>query len=392
MDHPVKEEFNELLKGYLRESLNPQELTRFFELAAEAGNAETLAQSFQRDLEVGVPDLSRTEERREGWRVLSTKMETRSRSVLPMSRVLRWVAILVCLLGAAVAAYQFNFRKKISDTANVKPEIKIPAWLKAEHIGATLYLGSGDSIILNSESKGVIAKDDGVQVLQSGGAISYSGKSGGEVFNEIKTGRGKLWRVILPDQTIVWLNGGSSIRYPLSFGADSRSVELTGEAYFEVVHHAGYPFRVKTGGYIVEDIGTVFNIKSFNGDHASTATLIEGSVNVKLNGREATLKVGEQSLVSPDKNEIRVVQHANMAEVMAWKNGFFYFQNADLTDVMKQISDWYGVTVVYKGSGPKQLFSGQIDKSLSLSEVLLGLQQPGVVFRLDGNQISVIQQ
>ncbi|HET7001798.1 MAG TPA: DUF4974 domain-containing protein, partial [Puia sp.] len=105
-----------------------------------------------------------------------------------------------------------------------------------------------------------------------------------------------------------------------------------------------------------------------------------------------TLKVGEQSLVSTDKNEIRMVPHANMAEVLAWKNGFFYFQNAGLTDVMKQLSDWYGVGVVYKGRGQKQLFSGQIDKSLSLSDVLQGLQQPGVIFRLDSNQISVIQQ
>jgi ferric-dicitrate binding protein FerR (iron transport regulator) len=255
-----------------------------------------------------------------------------------------------------------------------------------------LILSGGDSLAVDNLDKGIIATQDKIQVLQSGGVISYSGKSQTPMFNEIRTGKGKLWRAILPDQTVVWLNGSSSIKYPLQFESDARSVEMTGEVYFEVTHHAGYPFRVKTSGETIEDIGTSFNLRSFADDSTTKATLVEGSVRIELNGQQATLNAGQQSVVTSRNNEIHIEKNANIAEALAWKNGYFYFQNASLSAVMKQLSDWYQVGVVYKGRQGSELFSGQIDKSLSLSDVLQGLQQPGVKFSLEEKLITVIQQ
>ena len=117
----------------------------------------------------------------------------------------------------------------------------LPIWLKPDHVGATLYLTNGDSVMLDNQSRGVIATQGDSQVFQSDGSISYSGSGGANQFNEIKTGRGKLYRCILPDHTVVWLNAGSSIKYPLQFTDDQRSVEISGEVYFEVAHHAGIP-------------------------------------------------------------------------------------------------------------------------------------------------------
>ena len=393
MDHRGPEKFNELLRGYLRESLNPQELDLFFELAASPENSELIAESFRKDLDSDFPDLSSPGQKQEAWAKLQMKMDVSQRPVRHIPMALRWVAVLVCLLGAAVAVYFFNQSKSRSELAGTKPEIKMPAWLTADHIGATLFLTGGDSIILNNLDKGIIAKQGDAEVIQSDGAIRYSGDSQTSMYNQIRTGRGKLWRAILPDQTVVWLNGGSSIRYPLKFAGNTRSVEITGEAYFEVKHDADYPFRVKTGNVLVEDIGTSFNIKTFPDDSASTATLVEGSVRMTFKNQQATLNVGQQAVVSASTNEIRVLKNANLTEALAWKNGFFYFQHADLTDVMKQISDWYQVGVVYKGTPGKELFDGQIDKTLSLSDVLQGLQQPGVRFSLDSNrQITVFQK
>ncbi|HSZ35199.1 MAG TPA: FecR family protein, partial [Puia sp.] len=282
MDHPGPENFNELLKGYLRESLNPQELDLFFELAAEPANSNLLAQAFQKDLENNPADLSNAAERAESWKKLQLKMEVTSRTapVRQMRTTLRWVAAAVCLLGIMAGIYKFGQSKNESRTAQIKSKIKTPAWLTPEHIGATLILSGGDSIVLNNQDKGSIADQDGIKVLQSGGAISYSGESGKLMYNEIRTGKGKLWRLILPDQTVVWMNGASSIKYPLQFGANARTVEMTGEIYFEVSHHADYPFRVKSGGLQIEDIGTSFNIKSFTDEAVSTTSLVEGSAKV----------------------------------------------------------------------------------------------------------------
>jgi len=393
MDHRGPEEFNELLKGYLRESLNPQELDQFFELAKKPENSQILAHSFGSDLENGLVDLTSDKQREDAWSRVQAEMKNTGRPVLQIGVALRWVAVFVCLIGAGVAGYIFYQSKVRSELAGTKPEIKTPAWLTSEHMGATLILTGGDSIPLDNRDRGIIANESAIQVIQSGGAISYSGKGNASDYNEIHTAKGKLWRAVLPDQTIVWLNGGSSIKFPLSFGADSRSVEMTGEIYFEVAHHADYPFQIKTGGLQIEDIGTSFNIKSSIANSISTATVVEGSVLVSFNNKQAKLISGQQSVINGKKTDIEIVKNANLTEALAWKNGFFYFRDAGLTDVMKQIADWYQVSVVYKGSPGKELFNGQIDKTLSLSDVLQGLQQPGVKFKLDSNhqQITVIR-
>ena len=166
-------------------------------------------------------------------------------------------------------------------------------------------------------------------------------------------------------------------------------MEITGEVYFEVTHNAKHPFQVKAGKQVVEDIGTTFNIDASPESKVST-TLIEGSVSVQFNDKKEIMKPGEQAISSDDKNELIIDQHANMEKVMAWKNGLFYFQNTPLQTVMEQLSKWYNVQAVYQGPDTKELFSGQIDKSLTLTQVLKGLQQPGVSFRLNNNNQIIV--
>jgi hypothetical protein len=318
-------------------------------------------------------------------------MKKHGRPVIRMGMVLRWVAIVTGLLLLTVGVYHYRKSQQARDIANAGPAIKTPGWLKSEHIGAVLILSGGDSIVLDGQNKGVVAEQNGMQVIQSGGMIWYTGESESLLYNEIHTAKGKLWRCVLPDQTVVWLNGNSSIKYPLHFLSEARSVEMTGEAYFEVMHQNNYRFRVRTAGGIIEDLGTKFNIRSYGSDSAST-TLVEGSVRVSWNSQQATLIPGQQSVVRIGEKEIRVVKNANVKQALAWKNGIFYFQNSTLTDVMKELGEWYQVNVVYKGKPGGQLFSGQIDKSLSLSDVLEGLQQPGVKFNLNGTLVTVTQE
>jgi transmembrane sensor len=289
-------------------------------------------------------------------------------------------------------AYFFKHQSRSANLANSNTDMNLPAWLKSEHIGATLYLTNGDSVKLDNQQKGVVATQGNMEVIQSEGCISYSGSGETFRFNEIKTGKSKLFRCILPDQTVVWLNGGASIKYPLHFSADHRSVEITGEVYFEVAHQSGLPFQVKAGRQLLEDIGTSFNINASANDSVIT-TLVEGSVSVQLSRNKAILSPGEQVFASENKDEFRIDKHANLEKALAWKNGLFYFQKADLHTVMTELSNWYSVGIVYRGFENKASFSGQIDKSLTLAQVLNGLRQPGVTFTLnDKNQIIVVQK
>jgi transmembrane sensor len=391
MDTRVEKNFNALLKGYQDESLSQADLESFLELAGKPENILLLQQSFEKDLQNDEADLASPDQKNAAWTKLNAKLGTGYRKILFRRPYTSWAAASVLLLCIMGAAYFFKNHTPSESLAKTKTEMNLPAWLKPEHIGATLYLTNGDSVKLDNQQKGVIATEGNIQVIQSEGCIFYSGSGNNLQFNEIKTGRGKLFRCILPDQTVAWLNAGASIKYPLLFNANQRSVEITGEVYFEVAHHTGLPFRVKAGGQMLEDIGTTFNIDASNESSVIT-TLIEGSVAVQFGDKKTTLSPGEQALVSDDKNEFRIDKHANLVQALAWKNGFFYFQNASLHDVMKQLSNWYNVEVVYPGFETRELFSGQIDKSLTLAQVLQGLQQPGVTFTLTNNNQLIVGQ
>ena len=137
---------------------------------------------------------------------------------------------------------------------------------------------------------------------------------------------GGQYELQLPDGTRVWLNAASSLKYPASFyGQNQRSVELIGEAYFEVAKDKTKPFVVKSKGQEVEVLGTHFDVNAYPDEQSIKTTLIEGSV--KLNG-QLTLKPGEQSVLSDGKFNVKEVNAIDAAD---WKNGEFVFTNESLT-------------------------------------------------------------
>jgi transmembrane sensor len=116
---------------------------------------------------------------------------------------------------------------------------------------------------------------------------------------------------------------------------------LTGEAYFEVAHNKNMPFHVISKGQTVEVLGTHFNINAYNDEKDIKTTLLEGSVRVSAEGGTALLTPGEQAQIAKTgtagKN-ITVIQNANTDEAVAWKNGFFQFENADIQTIMRQFA------------------------------------------------------
>jgi transmembrane sensor len=267
---------------------------------------------------------------------------------------------------------------------------------------ATLILADGSSITLDSANTGRLASQGGTKIIKTAnGKIEYEqgGSATGGVFqNTMRVPRGGQYQLTLPDGTKVWLNAASSISYPTAFVGKERSVSVGGEVYFEVAKKANMPFRVKVGDRTtILVLGTSFNINAYNDEADIRTTLLEGRVRVQQQLRSRDLAPGQQSVtsgigVSPPGNAIRVVENVDVDRVMAWKNGYFDFENVRFEEVMRQLQRWYEIDVVYSNGIPDIPLGGEISRNLKLSDLLKGLEGAGVKFRLEkGRRLVVFQ-
>jgi hypothetical protein len=268
-------------------------------------------------------------------------------------------------------------------------------------IKAILTLSDGKKIVLDDSQNGVVLNQGGIKIHKnSQGVIEYTliesdnQKSKTEmqeiqtVYNTIQTPVGGKFQLNLADGSKVWLNSASSLRFPVFFAGDTREVELKGEAYFEVSKNVDKKFSVRSGNQTVEVLGTHFNINAYSDEPSITTTLIEGAVRViELNSKKSQiLRPGEQSKVD---REIRIQKKDTQAEV-AWKDGYFYFENASIETVMRQLGRWYGITARYESALPEHHFEGAIATNLTLLEVLEILQKSNIHFRLEGKEVVVM--
>lgn len=297
----------------------------------------------------------------------------------------RWVAAAVITGMVALGAY-------LLVKQNGRPEAA-PAYAADIPPGksqAVLVLADGGTVTLDSTGNRTLQQGSAA-VTQANGQLQYTAQNkpeGGLAYNELKTPRGGHFRLQLSDGTTVWMNAGSSLKYPAAFAGTERAVELSGEAYFEVAKNAASPFHVTAGGIKILVLGTHFNIKAYADEQTINTTLLQGAVKVTGRKGSSTLRPGEQAHVGADG--VLSVTRVNTSDVMAWKNGLFVFKTADIQTVMREISRWYDVDVVYEGVPTAREFAGKISRSYTLQEVLSVLQASDVHFRLDGKKLTVL--
>jgi ferric-dicitrate binding protein FerR (iron transport regulator) len=263
---------------------------------------------------------------------------------------------------------------------------------------AVLILANGSSVVLDSTANGTINTQGNIRVLKlNTGQLAYNVEGNTAlnaemVYNTIKTPRGGQYQVTLSDGTMVWLNAASSLRFPISFSDKNRTVEITGEAYFEVASDKKKPFIVRANNSETEVLGTHFNINAYTDESSIRTTLLEGKVKVRVAGayskEELFLKPGQQSVIN--KNAIiRINRNADLEETMAWKNGRFQFNSTDLQAILRQIARWYDVEVVYQDSVDLQ-FTGQLPRNEYASAVFEKLALTGEVkFKIEGKKVFV---
>lgn len=266
---------------------------------------------------------------------------------------------------------------------------------------ARIVFDDGSFIELDNVEDGTVLEGKGVRIVKrDDGTIAYEA-SGDQnthelVYNTIVTPKGGEYSIVLPDGSRVWMNAASTLKYPITFATDVRSVELEGEAYFEIVQKhtkegQHIPFIVRTGDQHLEVLGTSFNINSYSQN--ITTTLVEGAVALTYPHTKDVqyLKPSQQSSYSLKDKKLSVVK-VDPYYTTAWKNGSFAFHNASIYEVMEDIARWYDVDIVYQSDLSGVRYSGTISRFENFKQLLQIIEWTDLVtFKVDGRRITVMK-
>ncbi|WP_158275342.1 FecR family protein [Pedobacter sp. HMWF019] len=361
-----------------------------------------LVHKFREDEPSGLSELELKDVREE----IRNAIDRELAFVVPIPKRLLRLNIRGAVLAAATVAFMVLFVYFFKDSLHYK---RFPNDIGPGSNRAVLVLSSGETIRLEGANIGLLAMQADTRIVKTGdGKIVYTDHPGGASIaemNRIETPRGGNYKISLPDGTMIWLNAASTLAYPISFnGRGERRVKLSGEAYFEVSKDRSKPFLVESNGQVVQVLGTHFDVRCYADDSEARTALLEGSVSL------TTSPVGPSSLnmmgMSALQNHVLLrpgemamnsiggikVKQVDLASVVAWKDGAFSFRNESMENIMKQISRWYDVEVVFENKNIANLsFGGSISKYENLSNVLHMLELTGdVKFKLEGRKVIIL--
>jgi transmembrane sensor len=316
----------------------------------------------------------------------------------PIVKMRRWpyAAAAAVLLFVAAGIQFINSNKKrqsnqVAVTNNITKKDIGPGSDKA-----VLTLANGNKITLGDAQNGVLSRHGNAAISKSGNGIVIENSDGSKKpeadngMNTIAIPRGGKYNITLADGTKVWLNSASELSFPATFTGAERRVTLTGEAYFEVAKNKTMPFKIDVNGkQVVEVLGTHFNISAYTDEQSISTTLLEGSVKINYRDKSTLIKPGQMAI--NDSGEGVTVMQANIEEVMAWKNDSFIFNNESITSIMKKISRWYDVDVVFKGDMTNINLYGNFSRSKGLGSLLKNIELVNKVrFVTEERRVTVI--
>jgi len=303
------------------------------------------------------------------------------------------IAVAAIMIGVLLSIYFIYTANSVDHMgladANLKPSNDIAPPAQAR---ATLKLADGSTVYLDSNVNGTLARQGSVEISRNElGEIIYSGTASGAItMNTLSLPKGsKPIRLVLSDGSLVWLNAASSITYPTAFVGQERKVSITGEAYFEVSENKAMPFFVEHDQLLIKVLGTHFNVNTYENEASNKVTLLSGLVDVGNGKISKRLVPGQQASVS--KTVFSVDENIDTDEVLAWKNGQFYFGGSDIRSIMKQIERYYDVEVEFRDEVPYR-FVAKISRDVNVSAFLEKLELTNLIhFKIEGKKIIVMK-
>ena len=321
-------------------------------------------------------------------------------------RMVAAAAVLIIIAGAAWFIINNNKRVMPAVVSGLAHDAA-PGSFKAQ-----LTLADGSHITLDSAALGQLAKQGNTTVLNKAGELLYK-QEGGEqavIYNTITTNRGETYSFSLADGSKVWLNSASTVRFPVAFTGAERRITITGEVFVKVAKDKAHPFIVSAGGMEVTALGTEFNVNAYGDEEGISTTLVEGSVKVGSRPSYAKASAGEavgsgekaekeQSVMLKPGEQVSLSHTSQLSqpipvqtdEIISWKEGFFHFESADLTTILRQFARWYDIEVVYEGPVSKRKFFTIVKRSSTLKNVLALLQDNNINYKIEGKKLIVSQ-
>ena len=298
------------------------------------------------------------------------------------------IAAIITLLFALPILLNNNNNNK---TDTNKPII-VKNTIEAGTDKATLTLEDGTDITLEKGQNYVAnnIKSDGEKLIYNTPKATIQET----VYNYLTIPRGGQYFVKLSDGTQIWLNSESKLKYPVNFvKGETRVVELIyGEAYFDVspsTNHEGALFKVKSRMQELEVLGTKFNIKSYQDENIVYTTLVEGKVAVDNGFKSTYLKANQQSQISLSNKNI-IVENIDVYNATSWINGVFSFESKPLKDIMKVLSRWYDMDVVFVDKKIEDIkFIGVLSKNQKIEDILITIKELGFInsYKINGKTI-----
>jgi|GEM_PF-1561733 len=270
--------------------------------------------------------------------------------VIRMPAIRRLIGAAVIVVAAGIIAYKYiipTFTNKPGGQNTITSIDIQPGGPKA-----TLLLTDNSSIDLYRRAVGNIANEDGTKISKPDSTqIVYEATAGKIVqkagTNILNTPRAGIFKVTLPDKTVMYLNAESSVVYPVAFTGPRREVTVSkGEVYFEIAKNSK-PFIVRKGDQSIEVLGTKFNINTYNRNNQENiiTTLLEGSIQLTKGHEHRILNPREQLIAVSNSENLEVRKDVNTEGVISWKNGYFDFKGARFQDILDELERWYNIKV-----------------------------------------------
>lgn len=269
----------------------------------------------------------------------------------------RWVAAAAAVL-LLLGSVAYFIMSRLPNAGLAASQKALPALVVTPVNKSLLQLSDGSRIWLDEVKNGKIASYENTTITKQDSQIIYTttNHSAATHYNVVSTARSSQYELVLPDGSRVWLNSGTSIRFPASFSSKERSVELLGEAWFDVQHANEIPFVIHSGNIVTSVMGTAFDIKAYPGEHAMIVAVQRGRVKVQSGNRSlATLEKGRQVKVMADESYFQST--IDTALIAGWKKGNLYYKDEMLADIVADLQRVFNDSIQIKQASLKKVIT-----------------------------------
>lgn len=379
-----------LFNRYYNKTASQEELAELMQLIQETGTEELGRVIVNEGNELERPEHSMG--KGQAGEVLRKILKPKVKKLI-VSSLLRYsvAAAVILIIGTGIFLYNKSNQSELPQTKASIVQDASPGTYKAK-----LTLADGSVIFVDSSRNGKVASQGSTTILSQNGELIYKVESVNSqlLYNTISTGIGETFRLVLPDRSVLWLNAASSVSFPVVFPGSERRIKITGEVFIDVAKNSNQPFIVevlnrKTGtGMQVTAMGTEFNVNAYEDEGAIVTTLVEGKIKVDYESLTDILSPSQQvKLYANGKIKKQTVK--NIEEIVAWKEGDFYFENASLPEILRQLARWYNMEVVYENGQPGEHFFVIMKRNSKLSAILKAMESKKVKFRIEGKRLFV---